>query len=231
MRFVVSPATSVTVLLPTKGSENNRRKQTHAEVVELVAIVVRRSRNSRSTCVLWLVCVDSVHSTWSRDCSSETSQVQTSSFVARWAVYFFSYEEFFALTFLDATCEMILNVFVDEEAKQAEANQIQARNCSPVVLDSRRNFVCSDSSDSVNDFFWKDGKGHKTRKGATGEDLSDIYKDYSLPSGKIGDKSLVIAPLISLPACRVHWNTSEFYFQIPLSKTCQPKRRCEISTR
>ena len=41
----------------------------------------------------------------------------------------------------------------------------------------------SDSSDSVNEFLWKD-KSHKSRKGATGEDLSDIYKDYSLPSGK-----------------------------------------------
>ena len=41
----------------------------------------------------------------------------------------------------------------------------------------------SDSSDSVNEFLWKD-KSHKPRKGATGEDLSDIYKDYSLPSGK-----------------------------------------------
>ena len=41
----------------------------------------------------------------------------------------------------------------------------------------------SDSSDSVNEFLWKD-KCHKPRKGATGEDLSDIYKDYSLPSGK-----------------------------------------------
>ena len=41
---------------------------------------------------------------------------------------------------------------------------------------------CSDDSDSVNEFLWKE-KGHKSRKGATGEDLSDIYKDYSLPSG------------------------------------------------
>ena len=44
-------------------------------------------------------------------------------------------------------------------------------------------FFKSDSSDSVNEFLWKD-KSHKPRKGATGEDLSDIYKDYSLPSGK-----------------------------------------------
>lgn len=44
-------------------------------------------------------------------------------------------------------------------------------------------FTFSDSSDSMNEFLWKD-KINKPRKGATGEDLSDIYKDYSLPSGK-----------------------------------------------
>ena len=41
---------------------------------------------------------------------------------------------------------------------------------------------CSDSSDSMNEFLWRD-KCHNTRKGATGEDLSDIFKDYHLPTG------------------------------------------------
>ncbi len=46
----------------------------------------------------------------------------------------------------------------------------------------------------MNEFLWKD-KGHKTRKGATGEDLSDIYKDYSLPSGMSPIASLLNADL------------------------------------